>query len=244
MTERQSVDNGIRLRVGWQRDGFGLDVDLELALRGITGIFGPSGAGKSTLLRCLAGLERPDCAEFRVDDRVLDDSEHGVRTAVHERRIGYVFQEPRLFGHLDVGGNLDYSLKRRAGDSGPARDEVVELLHLAPLLDRRTATLSGGEAQRVAIGRALLSAPRLLLMDEPVSALDVERRNDVLPFVERVHAEFDVPILYVSHNIDEIALLCDQLVVMQDGRVVADPFEFGPRTPKGATVIAPGSDGG
>jgi molybdate transport system ATP-binding protein len=222
MSEPRRAGDGIRLKVGWRRDGFDLDVALDLALRGITGIFGPSGAGKSTLLRCLAGLERPDSAEFRVGGRVLDDSANGIRIAVHERGIGYVFQEPRLFAHLDVGGNLDYSLKRRRGDGGPGRDEIVELLQLEPLLRRRIATLSGGEAQRVAIGRALLSAPRLMLMDEPVSALDVERRNDVLPFVERVHAEFDVPILYVSHNIDEIALLCDQLVVMQRGRVIAD----------------------
>ena len=214
--------SGLSIRVGLARPGFALDVDTELALEGITGIFGPSGAGKSTLLRCLAGLDRPDAIEFRIGDRVVESTRDSVRVAIHERRIGYVFQSPRLFRHLDVGGNLDYAERRRSGRPGPKRDDVIDLLDLAPLIARRPGSLSGGEAQRVAIGRALLSAPELLLMDEPVSALDVGRRGEVLPFIETVHAEFGIPILYVSHNIDEIAMLCDQLVVIDDGRVLAD----------------------
>ena len=217
----ETPHEGISIRLRWRRDAFALETDADLALAGITGIFGPSGAGKSTLLRCLAGLERPDSLEFRVGAEVIESTRDAVRTPVHERRTGYVFQEPRLFGHLDVAGNLDYALRRRRGRRGPGRAAVVELLDLGSLLERRTHSLSGGEAQRVAIGRALLCGPRLLLMDEPVSALDVGRRGEVLPFIETVHAEFGVPILYVSHAIDEIALLCDQLVVMDGGRVLA-----------------------
>ena len=213
-------DDLIRIRAGWQRGAFALDVDVELPRPRVTGIFGPSGAGKSTLLRCLAGLESPDRIEFCVGREVLDADNGETRAPIHQRRIGYVFQEPRLFAHLDVGGNLDYA-SRRAMAPGPGRDEVIDLMDLGRLLDRHIGTLSGGEAQRVAIARALLSAPRLLLMDEPVSALDLERRGEVLPFIASVHAEFELPILYVSHNIDEIALLCDQLVVMQQGSSLA-----------------------
>lgn len=212
-------DDRLRLRAAWRRGAFHLDVDVDLALRGITGLFGPSGAGKSTLLRCLAGLETPDAIEFALGEHRLD-SAGSDRVAVHRRGVGYVFQEPRLFGHLDVAGNLDYAVRRASG-GGPPFTDVVELMDLGALLGRRPSLLSGGEAQRVAIARALLSAPRLMLMDEPVSALDVERRAAVLPFIESVHAEFGLPIVYVSHNIDEIALLCDQLVVMHEGRSVA-----------------------
>lgn len=217
----EAARNGMSVDLAWARDSFALEVEAELPLAGITGVFGPSGAGKSTLLRCLAGLERPDRLEFHIGDDVIESTRSGIRTPVHERRTGYVFQAPRLFGHLDVAGNLDYAVRRRRDRSGPGRDDVIGLLDLEPLLQRRTQGLSGGEAQRVAIGRALLCAPRLLLMDEPVSALDVARRGEVLPFIEKVHAEFGVPILYVSHAIDEISLLCDQLVVLDGGRTIA-----------------------
>lgn len=209
----------LRLRVEWQRGNFCLDVDVDLVLNGVIGVFGPSGAGKSTLLRCIAGLEAPDDIKFQLGERRVDGGSN-ARTEIHRRGVGYVFQEPRLFAHLDVAGNLDYAVKR-ASRGGPSFADVVELMDLGSLLDRRPSMLSGGEAQRVAIARALLSAPRVLLMDEPVSALDVERRAAVLPFIESVHAEFGLPIVYVSHNIDEIALLCDQLVVMHEGRSVA-----------------------
>ncbi len=209
----------LHVRAAWQRHGFALDVDVDVRLDGITGLFGASGAGKSTLLRCLAGLDTPDHIVFTLGALSLD-SGADRRVAVHRRGIGYVFQEPRLFPHLDVAGNLRYAT-RRAGGGGPAPERVIELMDLGTLLHRGLSTLSGGEAQRVAIARALLSAPKLLLMDEPVSALDVERRAEVLPFIEGVHAEIGLPIVYVSHNIDEIALLCDQLVVMHEGRAVA-----------------------
>jgi len=202
-----------------ERDGFDFAVELSLSIRGITGIFGPSGAGKTTLLRCIAGLERCDRARLVVDGSPWDDG--GAHRPAHQRAIGYVFQEPRLFPHMNVRSNLDYGRRRNRGVQGPDIDVVVGLLGLERVLDRRPNTLSCGEAQRVAIGRALLRGPRLLLMDEPVSALDAERRRDVLPFVEALHAELGTPILYVSHNIDEICLLCDQLVVMDAGSVVA-----------------------
>ena len=182
---------------------FKLDVDLSLPAQGISGIFGRSAAGKTSLLRCVAGLETT-----------------ADKTPVHQRQVGYVFQEPRLFDHLDVQGNLDYARRRSAGR---AVDEqaIVEMFALQHLLQRRCENLSGGEAQRVAIARALFSAPRLLLMDEPLSALDAEHKQEILPFLERLHANLQVPVVYVSHSIDEIARLCDYLVVLDKGRVLA-----------------------
>ncbi len=209
----------LQVRLGLARPPFAMDVDFAIRLEGVTGLFGPSGAGKSTLLKCLAGLERAETARIVFAGETWEDTDGVLRLPAHERATGFVFQEARLFPHLDVRGNLQYG-QRRSQRPGPDFDHVVELLELGPLLDRQPATLSGGEAQRVAIGRAVLHAPRLLLMDEPVSALDVERRGEVLPFIEQLHADLGVPILYVSHNIDEICMLSDQLIVMDAGRIV------------------------
>ncbi len=206
----------LRIRYALQREAFDLDVDVSLALRGITGIFGPSGAGKTTLLRCVAGLERTASGELAVDGDVWQGE--GVNLPPHKRDIGYVFQEPRLFPHLDVRRNLEYGSKRSRSRSRYELEHVVAILGLEALLARMPANLSGGEAQRVAIGRALLRSPRIILMDEPVAALDVARREEVLPFIQSLHRSLDVPILFVSHNIDEICLLCDQLLVMDRGR--------------------------
>ncbi len=203
------------------RGDFVLDARTELPMRGICGIFGRSGAGKTTLLRCLAGLEKPVEGRLNVAGEVWEDTPGGICRAVHERRIGYVFQEPRLFRHLDVSGNLDYAERRRRGPQALGRDRVVELLGLEALMGRRPGTLSGGEAQRVAIGRALLTAPEFVLMDEPLAALDQARREEILPFLDRLHAELSIPIVYVSHNVDEICRLCDFLVVLDGGRAVA-----------------------
>ena len=189
---------------------------------GIAALFGPSGAGKTTLINMLAGLQRPDRGRIAIDDTVLFDSAHGIDLAPEQRRLGYVFQESRLFPHMTVAGNLYYG--RRLIPKNIASvdfDTVVDLLALSPLLDRRPKTLSGGERQRVAIGRALLAAPRLLLMDEPLANLDAPRRAEILPFIERLRRQFDISIVYVSHNMDEIVRLADQLVVMADGAVVA-----------------------
>ncbi len=206
----------MRFRYVLRREAFELDVDSSVALRGITGVFGPSGAGKTTLLRCVAGLEQADVGELAIDDDVWQGD--GIDLPPHKRDIGYVFQEPRLFPHLDVRRNLEYGLKRSRSKSQYEFGQIVAILGLEALLERTPANLSGGEAQRVAIGRALLKSPRILLMDEPVAALDVARRDEVLPFIRSLNQSLDVPILFVSHNIDEICMLCDQLLVMERGR--------------------------
>jgi molybdate transport system ATP-binding protein len=180
------------------------------------------GAGKTTLLRCIAGLERPEAGRLVVGGELWQDGFEKVWRAVHERNIGYVFQEPRLFDHLDVRGNIDYGMRRTERDNGASADHVIDLLGLEKLLTRKPDALSGGEAQRVAIARALLRAPRFVLMDEPLASLDQARKEEIFPFLERLHAESDVPIIYVSHNLDEICRLCDHLVVLDAGGVVAN----------------------
>ena len=213
----------VQARFKVTRSDFTLDADVEIPARGITGVFGRSGAGKTTLLRCVAGLERSAIGKLVIDGSVWHDTEARSVRPVHEREIGYVFQEPRLFEHLDVKGNLEYGWKR-AGERAASldRDEIVRLLGLGPLLTRRVDQLSGGEAQRVAIARALCTAPKLVLMDEPLSSLDEEHKEDILPFLERLHDELCTPVVYVSHNIEEVSRLCDQLVVFERGRVVAN----------------------
>ncbi|MDH3545558.1 MAG: molybdenum ABC transporter ATP-binding protein [Gammaproteobacteria bacterium] len=213
----------LQIRYVLERPQFDLDVAIDIPMRGITGIFGESGAGKTTLLRCIAGLELPTSGTLLVGGETWQDQSAGFSRPVHEREIGYVFQEPRLFSHLDVQSNLVYG-NRRAGANGGAIefDRVTDLLGLERMLNRKPAELSGGEAQRVAIGRALLRAPRLVLMDEPLASLDTKRRNEILPFLDRLHAELSIPIVYVSHNIEEVCRLCDHLVVIDAGRVVAE----------------------
>lgn len=205
-----------------QRPEFALEVELNLPLRGVTGLFGASGAGKTSLLRCIAGLERPRTGKLVVAGDVWQDDTSNTWRAVHERDIGYVFQEPRLFAHLDVRGNIEYGMRRREHGAAPDIDHVIGLLGIEQLLPRKPDELSGGEAQRVAIARALLCAPRFVLMDEPLASLDQARRDEILPFLDRLHAAGGVPIIYVSHNIDEVSRLCDHLVVMENGRVIAD----------------------
>ena len=211
----------IKLRYALNRAGFTLDVDVDLPGKGITGVFGRSGAGKTSLLRLMAGLDTADSAFFELVDRVLDDTTSGVQVAAHDRGIGVVFQEPRLFANLSVEQNLRFGERRSARPGIVDFDELVELLGIASLLDRRTTGLSGGEAQRVAIGRALLSAPRLLLMDEPLSSLDQARRQEILPYLEALHARLPVPMLYVSHQPEEILHLADYLVVMDNGKLTS-----------------------
>lgn len=199
---------------------FALDVAFEAA-NGVTGVIGPSGAGKSMTLQTIAGLVAPDDGRISLNDELLVDTRHGVSLAPEMRRIGYVFQEPRLFPHMTVAQNLDFGARRRAAGNAVSRDDVIDLLDLSALLERRPHRLSGGEAQRVSIGRALLSAPRLILMDEPLSSLDIRRRREIMPFIEALHRRLDLPIIYVSHNIDEIVRLADRVVVIHDGRVTA-----------------------
>ncbi len=206
-----------RFRLDWP--GFSLDVDLELAGRGVTAIFGPSGSGKTTLLRCIAGLERAPGGRLWMGDEAWQDGSRWVPT--HRRPLGYVFQEASLFPHLSVAGNLRYGLRRSAEARQFSLDAAIELLGLGPLLDRRPDRLSGGERQRVAIARALATGPRLLLMDEPLAALDLGRKQEILPYLERLHDELEIPVLYVSHSPDEVARLADHLVALAGGRVLA-----------------------
>ena len=200
---------------------FGLEVRFR-AERGVTALFGRSGAGKTSVVNAIAGLVRPTRGRIAVDGRALFD--HALRVDVprHRRRVGYVFQEPRLFPHLSVRQNLLYGrwFSPRAARR-VALDEVVELLGVAPLLPRRPGTLSGGERQRVAIGRALLASPRLLLMDEPLASLDAARKDEILPYLDRLRAEAGVPIVYVTHALEEVSRLADTMVVLSGGRVAA-----------------------
>ncbi|MDZ4251580.1 MAG: molybdenum ABC transporter ATP-binding protein, partial [Sulfuritalea sp.] len=197
--------------------GFSLDVDLDLPGRGVTALFGQSGCGKTTLLRCIAGLER-GAGRLAINGEIWQEG--GVFLPTHRRPLGYVFQDARLFAHLDVGRNLDYGRCRSRAAATLSRESIVELLGLGPLLERLPERLSGGEQQRVAIARALLSAPRLLLLDEPLAALDHARKQEILPYLERLRDELDIPVIYVSHAADEVARLADHLVVMEGGRAV------------------------
>ena len=202
--------------------GFELDINLQLPGRGVTAIFGPSGAGKTTLLRCFAGLERARCAYLAVNGETWHDDKAGVFLPVYRRAIGYVFQEASLFEHLNVQRNLDYGMSRvPQAVRRVSLDQAIELLGIDSLLSRQPHTLSGGERQRVAIARALATSPSLLLMDEPLASLDIQRKAEILPYLERLHGELDIPVLYVSHSPDEVARLADHLVLLDAGRVAA-----------------------
>ena len=210
------------IQVARRQGSFQVDAAFRTSNSGITALFGPSGAGKTSVINMVAGLIRPDRGCIVVQGRTLFDSDHGVDLAPEERYIGYIFQDGRLFPHLTVRGNLTYGMKL----TPPSRryidfDQVLDLLGIEHLLDRRPAKLSGGEKQRVAIGRALLTSPRLLLMDEPLSSLDEARREEVLPFVIKLPRAFSIPILYVTHSIDEIQRLADSLVIMEAGKSIA-----------------------
>lgn len=200
--------------------GFRLETDLRLPGQGVSALFGPSGSGKTTLLRCIAGLERARGGRLAVNGDIWQDGTRFV--PVHRRPIGYVFQDARLFPHLSVRGNLDYGRKRvRAAMETGALDRAVELLGIGHLLERMPDRLSGGERQRVAMARALAMSPRLLLMDEPLAALDVTRKQEILPYLERLHDELAIPLVYVSHAVEEVIRLADHLVVLENGRVLA-----------------------
>jgi molybdate transport system ATP-binding protein len=207
-----------------RRGDFSLDVGFAAPTPGITALFGRSGCGKSTVIELVAGLLSPDAGRVQVDDDVLVDSARGIEVAAHHRRIGVVFQDARLFPHMSVRGNLDYGAKRAPVHlPHPVKfDDVVGLLGLESLLARRPRELSGGERQRVALGRALLMQPRLLLLDEPLASLDTARREDVLPYLERLRDSFAIPIVYVSHQFDEVLRLASRVVLLDAGRVVAD----------------------
>lgn len=213
----------LTLNARLDRGDFALDVRLALPGHGITALFGPSGSGKTTCLRVLAGLERQATGAVVVDGQTWQDSARGVFLPTHQRALGYVFQEASLFDHLTVEGNLRFGFDR----TPPALRRHdwrhgLELLGIGHLLQRRPHELSGGERQRVAIARALATSPQLLLMDEPLAALDTARKAEILPWLEQLHEALDVPVVYVTHSLDEVARLADHVVLLEEGRVLAD----------------------
>lgn len=214
--------NGITAAFRQTYKDFSLDVTLDLPGRGVTAFSGVSGSGKTTLLRCIAGLERADSGRLVVNGDVWQDDAAGIFVPVHQRALGYVFQEASLFAHLDVRRNLNYGLRRvPAAQRRVSLEQAITLLGIEKLMQRQPGSLSGGERQRVAIARALATSPRLLLMDEPLASLDVQRKADVLPYLECLQGELEIPILYVSHAPDEVARLADHLVLLEAGRVTA-----------------------
>jgi len=211
----------IDLEIAIERPALTVHARLQLPARGITAVIGRSGSGKSTLLLAVAGLVRPITGRIALAGRTLFDAALGIDVPVHQRGFGVVFQEGRLFPHLNVRHNLQYGAKLSRHTAGPSFADVVRLLGIEPLLERRPHLLSGGERQRVAIGRALLARPQALLMDEPLASLDPPRRHELLGYLSQLPREFGLPILYVTHQIDEVLRLADQVVVMSEGRTVA-----------------------
>lgn len=214
-------DKGLQIALTLDRPDFRLAVDLSLPARGISVLFGPSGSGKTTLLRAVAGLERAT-GRVQIQDSIWQDSAQDRFVPTWQRDLGYVFQEASLFEHLSVGENLRYGLKRvRSVRASQALDAALTLLGIAHLQERSALTLSGGERQRVAIARALATEPRLLLLDEPMAALDIARKQEILPWLERLRRELQIPVLYVTHSVDELTRLADHVVVLQQGRVLS-----------------------
>jgi molybdate transport system ATP-binding protein len=211
----------LKVAVTKRRGSFLLDANFELPTPGVVALFGRSGCGKSTLVNVIAGLLDADSGTVALDDHVLLDTGRRIDVAPERRRIGYVFQDARLFPHLSVAGNLRYGEKRARAQRYATLDAVVGMLDLGALMDRRTHQLSGGERQRVAIGRALLSQPSLLLLDEPLASLDAARRDEVLPYLESLRDQMAVPMVYVSHNFDEVLRLATYVVLMEAGKTIA-----------------------
>ncbi len=214
---RAAVTGGVEIRLRQAQGDFTLDVALSLPSGGVTAFFGPSGAGKTSLLRAIAGLSQPQDAYIELTGRVLSDTENGVFVKPHDRRVGYVFQDARLFPHLSVAQNLRYGAGKHP--SAALEEKLTGILGIAPLLERHPRDLSGGEAQRVAIGRALMCQPELLLMDEPLAALDQHRRDEILPYLDQLAQASGVQIFYVSHAMAEVARLADTIALMRDGKI-------------------------
>jgi molybdate transport system ATP-binding protein len=212
--------DGIHVSVRTSLDRFTLDIDLQLPGRGLTAFFGHSGSGKTTVLRCIAGLHKAE-GIVRIGEQVWQDTEHFV--PVHQRALAYVFQEASLFANMTVQQNIEYGYRRiPATERKIDINQAIEWLGIGQMLSRTPGRLSGGERQRVAIARALLTSPRILLMDEPLSALDHNSKREIMPYLEELHDALEIPVLYVTHSPDEVARLADQLVLMEDGRVLAN----------------------
>ena len=208
----------IECKIKVQLESFMLDANFSIPDRGITVVFGPSGSGKTTLLRAIAGLEKSDKGFLKIGDSVWQKGEDFLAT--HKRQIGYVFQDAALFDHLDVKGNLNFVVKRAIGLKEDFIESIHNLLEIKTLLNRKTTQLSGGERQRVAIARALLTNPKILLLDEPLSALDSKRKNEILPYLDSIHNDLEIPILYVTHSQDEMSRLADHLLLIEDGNII------------------------
>ena len=208
----------IECKIKVQLESFMLDANFSIPDRGITVVFGPSGSGKTTLLRAIAGLEKSDDGFLKIGDSVWQKGEDFLAT--HKRQIGYVFQDAALFDHLDVKGNLNFVVKRAIGLKEDFIESIHNLLEIKTLLNRKTMQLSGGERQRVAIARALLTNPKILLLDEPLSALDLKRKNEILPYLDSIHNDLEIPILYVTHSQDEMSRLADHLLLIEDGNII------------------------
>ncbi len=208
----------IECKIQIHLESFILDANFSIPDRGITVVFGPSGSGKTTLLRAIAGLEKSDKGFLKIGDSVWQEGENFLAT--HKRQIGYVFQDASLFDHLDVKGNLNFVIKRAVGLKEDFIESIHNLLEIKSLLNRTTTQLSGGERQRVAIARALLTNPKILLLDEPLSALDMKRKNEILPYLDSIHNDLEIPILYVTHSQSEMSRLADHLLLIEDGHII------------------------
>lgn len=218
----QSMISGIEFSFQIALGDFSLNAQGTIPARGITALFGRSGCGKTSLLRCIAGLLQADTAYFRLNNDLWHDSKNGIFVPTHKRAIGYVFQDGRLFPHLSVEQNLLYGHQRTSREDQHSNlQHIIQLLALKPLLTRQPGQLSGGEKQRVAIGRALLCQPRVLLMDEPMAALDRGHKREILPYLKRLHSEAEIPIIYVTHDLDELAQISDNLMLIEDGKIMA-----------------------
>ncbi|MED5499370.1 MAG: molybdenum ABC transporter ATP-binding protein [Pseudomonadota bacterium] len=213
-----SSADALKCHVQKRLGDFSLDISLSVPASGVTALFGQSGSGKTSLLRLIAGLDRPDAGHVRLGERTLTDIANRTHVPIHKRQLGVVFQEARLFPHYRVRGNLTYGMPSSAR---PRFDDLVTLLGIEHLLERLPGTLSGGEARRVAIGRALLTQPRLLLMDEPLTGLDGERKQELLRYLVRLTREIDIPVVYVSHDTAEISAIADHLALIEQGRLTA-----------------------
>ncbi len=230
-----------KIRTTVRREHFTLEVSIEMANPGVLALFGHSGCGKTTLVNIIAGLLKAEESYVEIDGVVLENTAAKVYVQAEQRRIGYVFQDARLFPHFSVAGNLSYGLRRaRADTPRMSFDSVVSLLGLERVLERRPHQLSGGERQRVALGRALLSQPRVLLLDEPLASLDAARREEVLPYLERLRDELSIPIIYVSHQFEEVLRLATHVALMADGRSTAQgPLETLSLHPQLRSIVGP-----
>ncbi len=211
----------LEINVTKRLGNFELQLNAQIPSQNVTALFGLSGSGKSSVINLISGLIHPDQGHIKLDDKILVDTAKGICLPPNKRHMGYVFQDGRLFPHYSVKGNLRYAMQAKSGKSAVEFDRIVQLLGIEHLLNRYPISLSGGEKQRVAIGRALLSQPEMLLMDEPLSALDLPRKQELLSYLENLAQQIAIPILYVTHSVDELTTLAEQVILMENGKIIA-----------------------